>query len=291
MEPTERMLIEGSVHELGDGFSVRRLLPHAQRRMVGPFVFFDHMGPTSFAPGTGVDVRPHPHIGLATVTYLFEGELRHRDSLGRVQDIRPGELNWMTAGRGIVHSERTPPQLHAKGQRLHGIQTWVALPEAHAECAPTFEHHSRERLPFWEHNGVSLRLIAGSAYGRRAPQTLYSSLFDLACTAQPGSSLILPEEYAERAVYMLEGEAEFEGVSLHAGQMLVECGGAPGRLRARSAITAMVFGGAPFGKPPHVWWNFVARERARIERAKADWREGRFAPVPGEHEFIPLPER
>lgn len=291
METPQRILIEGRSHALGEGFGVRRLLPHAQRRMVGPFVFLDHIGPAIFAPGTGVDVRPHPHIGLATVTYLFEGELRHRDSLGYVQDIRPGELNWMTAGRGIVHSERTPPKPRARGQRLHGIQTWVALPEAHAECLPAFEHHPSESLPSWAQDGFSLRLIAGSAYGRIAPQKLYSPLFDLACVARAGSSLRLPAEHAERAVYVLDGEAGIEGMVLRAGQMLIECGGAPGHLHARSALTAMIFGGAPFGRPPHLWWNFVAHARARIEHARADWREGRFGTVPGEHEFIPLPER
>ncbi len=287
----QRLLIQGRLHELGEGFDVRRLLPHAQRRMVGPFVFFDHMGPAAFTPGHGIDVRPHPHIGLATVTYLFEGVLRHRDSLGCVQDIEPGDVNWMTAGRGIVHSERTPPARRAAGQRVHGVQTWVALPPAEAECAPAFAHHAVGSLPVWHEGGARLRLVAGSAYGREAGVRVPAPLFEVACRAEAGAQIALPAEHAERAVYVLEGEAELEGLAIPAGGMAVEIGGAPGRLRARGAFTAMLFGGAPYGTPPHLWWNFVASERARIEQAKADWLAGRFGTIPGEHEFIPLPER
>ena len=284
------MTLRGRLHDLGDGLQVRRLLPDARRRMVGPFAFFDHIGPAAFAPGSGLDVRPHPHIGLATVTFLFEGALRHRDSLGSVQDIVPGDVNWMTAGRGIVHSERTPPALRASGQRLEGIQTWVALPPDQAECDPAFAHHAAASLPTWQSAGASLRLVAGSAYGREAPVIVFSPLFEIACTLAAGAEVELPGEHAERAVYVLAGDADVAGMPVHAGELLVECGGAPGRLRARGAVTALLFGGAPYGPPPHMEWNFVAAERARIERAKADWRAGRFGAVPGETDGIPLPE-
>ena len=286
-----RLLITGRTHELGDGFSVRRLLPHAQRRMVGPFVFLDHMGPAVFAPGSGIDVRPHPHIGLATVTCLFEGALRHRDSLGCVQDILPGDVNWMTAGRGIVHSERTPPAQRAAGQRVHGIQTWVALPVDQAECVPAFVHHAARDLPAWTEGGARLRLIAGNAYGRRAPVQVLSPLFDVTCVAGPGAVFDLPAEHAERALYVLEGEVDLDDRTVRAGELAIELGGTPGRLRAHTTVTALLFGGAPYGTPPHLWWNFVAAERTRIEQAKRDWREGRFGSVPGETDFIPLPER
>ena len=292
MDTAERLLLSGHVHDLGDGFMVRRLLPHAQRRMVGPFVFLDHLGPADFAPGRGLDVRPHPHIGLATVTYLFDGAIRHRDSLGCVQDIRPGDVNWMTAGRGIVHSERTPPELRAAGHRVHGIQTWVALPPRQAECAPSFRHHPAAGLPYWQQQeGMRLRLIAGSAYGREAPVAVASPLFDIACEADAGAQLVLPAEHAERAVYLLEGSAELAGLRIEAGQLAVEIGGDPGQLRALTPLKAMLFGGTPFGPPPKMWWNFVAVSRERIEQAKADWSAGRFGGVPGETDSIPLPDR
>ena len=289
--PTEtaRITLGGRLHELGDGLQVRRLLPGVRRRMVGPFVFFDHIGPAAFVPGSGLDVRPHPHIGLATVTYLFAGSLRHRDSLGSTQDIVPGDVNWMTAGRGIVHSERTPPGARASGQGLEGIQTWVALPAALAECEPVFAHHDAASLPAWQVEGADLRLVAGSAYGRQSPVAVCSPLFEIACTLAADAEVDLPGEHAERAVYVLAGEAEVAGMPVRAGELLVECGGAPGRMRARSAVTALLFGGAPYGPPPHLWWNFVAAEPSRIEQAKADWRAGRFGAVPGETEAIPLP--
>lgn len=228
MESTQRLLISGRQHDLGDGFTVRRLLPHAQRRMVGPFVFLDHLGPVDCAPGSGLDVRPHPHIGLATVTYLFAGVIRHRDSPGCVQDIEPGSVNWMTAGRGIVHSERTPPAQRASGQRMHGIQTWVALPLAEAECEPSFQHHAASALPHWQQAGMRLRLIAGSAYGRCAPVQVASGLFDLACEADAGAEWVLPAEHAERVVYVLDGVAELDDMPIQAGELAIEIGGAPG---------------------------------------------------------------
>ncbi len=285
-----RIRIGGQLHDLGGGLQVRRLLPHAQRRMVGPFVFFDHMGPALLAAGQGVDVRPHPHIGLATVTYLFAGSLRHRDSLGSVQDIRPGDVNWMTAGRGIVHSERTPPELRAQGHTLHGIQVWVALPQDEAECEPAFAHHAAAQLPTWQAEGVRARLIVGNAYGRSAPVSAQQGLFELDVMLAAGATLTLPREHAERAVYVVDGTAELDGVALSPGQMAIEIGGAPGTLRAHTACQLLLLGGAPYGTPPHLWWNFVAATRARIETAKRDWREGRFGSVPGDDAFIPLPD-
>ncbi|GAP65469.1 pirin-related protein [Mizugakiibacter sediminis] len=285
------ILIEGRERDLGDGFTVRRLLPHMRARLVGPFIFFDHMGPARLAPGQGLDVRPHPHIGLATVTFLFEGAMRHRDSLGCAQDIVPGDVNWMTAGRGIVHSERTPPDARAAGGSLHGIQTWVALPRAHEEDAPEFHHHDASTLPEVTRAGVRLRLIAGEAYGERAPVRVFSPMFYLGGEMDADAALDLPAGHAERGVYVVDGEVEMGARTLAAMQMGVQLGGVPLRLRARRPSRVMLFGGAPFGEPRFIWWNFVSSSRERIEAAKADWKEGRFDPVPGEHEFIPLPER
>ncbi|MCE5233023.1 MAG: pirin family protein [Mizugakiibacter sp.] len=289
--PSQPILIEGRLHDLGDGFMVRRLLPHMRARLVGPFVFFDHMGPARLAPGQGMDVRPHPHIGLATVTFLFEGVVRHRDSLGCVQDILPGDVNWMTAGRGIVHSERTPPQARAAGSALHGIQTWVALPREDEEIEPEFHHHAAATLPGVERAGVRLHLIAGEAYGERAPVRVFAPMFYLGGELDAEATLDLPAEHAERGVYVVDGEVEMGARPLAAAQMGVQFGGAPLRLRARRPSRLMLFGGAPLGEDRFIWWNFVSSSRERIERAKADWSGGRFAPVPGEHEFIPLPER
>lgn len=274
--------------DLGD-FSVRRLLPGHPRRMVGPFIFFDHMGPSGFAPGGGIDVRPHPHIGLATVTYLYEGALDHRDSLGVVQRIEPGDVNWMTAGAGIVHSERTPADLRAGGSRIHGIQTWLALPLAHEGVTPAFEHHSRATLPLFEAPGVLLRLIAGTGFGLRSPVTTFSPMVYAAVEMATGATLELPAEHAERAVYAAQGDVTLEAEPLPEAHMaLLE----PGRLvsiQARSPARLMLLGGEPVGER-HIWWNFVASDRVLIETAKRRWREGGFPSVPGETEFIPLPD-
>jgi hypothetical protein len=291
MDHTPR-LIDGRRHDLGDGFTVRRLLPALLARHVGPFVFFDHMGPADFSPGKGMDVRPHPHIGLATVTWLFEGSIRHRDSLGSLADIRPGEVNWMTAGRGIVHSERTPPEARRDGQRLHGLQLWVALPREDAEVAPEFHHHGAHELPRIERDGAELLLVAGTAYGERSPVKVFAPTFLIEANLADGAALEWPEEHTERGVFVVDGEVDWGGVAVSAGRMAVQAGRRGAPLRSRGPSRLMLFGGAPLDGERHLWWNFVASSRERIERGKADWSAGRFGVVPGdEEEFIPLPER
>ena len=282
-------IIVPRVRDIG-GFEVRRVLPSVRRRMVGPFIFFDHFGPVEFAAGRGIDVRPHPHIGLATVTYLFEGEIVHRDSLGTVQPIRPGEVNWMTAGRGIAHSERTDPELRARGSRLAGIQSWVALPKASEEMEPAFAHHGGEALPVVEGEGKRVRLIAGSLYGARSPVRVLSDLFyaDVALDAE--ARLDLPTEYEERGAHLVEGAIEIGGETFEAGRLLVFRPGDAITIGAVSPARMLLLGGAPMGGPRHIWWNFVSSSKERIEQAKADWKAGRFAPVPGDPDFIPLPE-
>ncbi len=282
-------VIEGRPRDLG-GFSVRRLLPSPRRQMVGPFIFFDEMGPADFPPGRGIDVRPHPHIGLATVTYLFEGEILHRDSLGTVQPIRPGDVNWMTAGRGIAHSERTGPETRAAGHRLFGIQAWVALPRDAEETAPAFAHHACADLPVISGNGWEARLIAGHLAGARSPlatmwETLYADVM-----LQAGGHFVVPDAYAERAVYPVSGDIRLDGRSLVTGELVVLRPGAQPVLSAASAGRLMLLGGATMDGPRRVWWNFVSSRPERIEQAKVDWREGRFAKVPNDDEFIPLPE-
>ena len=283
------MIIEPRSRDLG-GFEVRRILPYAKRRLVGPFVFYDHLGPAVFATGKGIDVRPHPHIGLATVTYLFEGELMHRDSLGFAQQIRPGDVNWMTAGRGIVHSERSSPEAREGELILHAIQSWVALPQSHEETEPSFHHHPEASLPALEIDGVALRLIAGAAYGETSPVRTFSPMFYLAAEMPAGTALTLPAEYEERAVHVAEGAVSVAGQDLGVGRMAVFAAGAAVTLQAEEASRVMLLGGAAIDGPRHIWWNFVSSRPERIEQAKADWREGRFAAVPGESEFIPLPE-
>jgi redox-sensitive bicupin YhaK (pirin superfamily) len=273
------------------GFAVRRVLPAWPTQMVGPFIFFDHMGPAALPPGEGLDVRPHPHIGLATVTYLFEGEILHRDSVGSVQPIRPGDVNWMTAGRGIVHSERTPRPLRDAGARLHGIQTWVALPRAHEETAPAFAHHAAATLPVVERPGARVRVIAGTALGVRSPVEVFTPTLYAAAALAPGARLALPPEHEERAVYLVDGAATVAGTALEPGAMALLAAGAAVEIRADASSTVMLVGGAKMDGARFIWWNFVSSSRARIERAKADWREARFAAVPGETERIPLPER
>jgi redox-sensitive bicupin YhaK (pirin superfamily) len=285
---TIAMTIEGRRRDLG-GFSVSRVLPSPKLRHLGPFVFFDHMGPADFAPGTGVDVRPHPHIGLATVTYLFEGGLTHRDSLGTVIDIAPGAVNWMTAGRGIVHSERSPAALRAAGHRLHGIQSWLALPVAHAETAPAFVHHPADTLPSITLDNARRTLIAGTAFGAVSPVATLAPMFYMDVDAQPGAKVYLPHEHEERAIYVVEGAIDLQGERCEAGSMQIV---APGELfwTAITRARVMMLGGAPLDGPRIIDWNFVSHDPERIQRARDDWRHGRFDMVPGETEFIPLPE-
>jgi redox-sensitive bicupin YhaK (pirin superfamily) len=272
------------------GFEVRRVLPSAGRRSVGPFVFFDQMGPAELAPGAGIDVRPHPHIGLATVTYLFAGSIVHRDSLGSVQAIEPGAVNWMTAGRGIVHSERSDSELRRRRQRLYGIQIWVALPKPHEEAAPDFTHYPAQALPVIEGEGKTVRVIAGSSFGKVSPVKTLSQLFYVDVVCQPGASLALESEHQERAIYLLEGNVEIAGQTFEPGRLLVFSPGDEITVKAASAARMLLFGGASLDGPRHLWWNFVSSSTERIEQAKADWKNGRFAPVPGDVEFIPLPE-
>jgi redox-sensitive bicupin YhaK (pirin superfamily) len=283
-------LIEGRPRDLG-GFSVRRVLPAVGQQTVGPFIFFDHMGPAAFAPGQGVDVRPHPHIGLATVTYLFEGEFMHRDSLGTVQRIRPGDVNWMVAGRGIVHSERTPAEARQadEGARLHGIQTWVALPRSHEETAPSFEHHASASLPEIHMPGAVLRLIAGRAFGQQAPAAVFSPMFYLDAALKSGAAVSLPDEYAERAVYVAEGPVEVAGQRCEVGRMALLDAGGSITVRALAKARVLLLGGDRLDGARHIWWNFVSSSPERIEQAKRDWRDRRFDAVPGDDERIPLP--
>jgi redox-sensitive bicupin YhaK (pirin superfamily) len=282
-------VIDPRIHDLG-GFNVARVLPHRLARHVGPFVFFDHMGPARFAAGQGIDVRPHPHIGLATVTYLFDGAIEHRDSLGSVQTIRPGDVNWMTAGRGIAHSERTPAVERAAGHAVHGIQTWVALPLQAEAAAPSFHHHPARELPEIDLPGVRLRLLAGNAFGERSPVVTFSPMFYLAAEFSPGSAIALPPEHAERAVYSTDASVMIAGVEVPAGHLAVLPSAENVEIRANAATRALLLGGAPPDGERHLWWNFVASSRERIERAKTEWKSGQFAKIPGETEFIPLPE-
>jgi len=273
------------------GFEVRRLLPGHPHKMVGPFIFFDHMGPAQLAPGAGVDVRPHPHIGLATVTYLFEGAFMHRDSLGTVQRIEPGAVNWMTAGHGIVHSERSPDDMRPAGPRLHGIQTWVALPKEHERTDPTFSHHPRSTIPLITLPGVYMHLIAGTAFGRTAPTPTYSPMFYLAVEMEPGAMLELPLEHEERGVYIVSGDVEVAGSALPVRHLAVAPPSVAVRICAHSAARLMLIGGAPMDSDRHIWWNFVASSPELMDEAAQRWASGGFPPVPGDPEFIPLPER
>ncbi|PSL22090.1 pirin family protein [Shimia abyssi] len=281
--------------DIGD-FEVRRALPAPRRQMVGPFIFFDQMGPVEFLTGKGIDVRPHPHIGLGTVTYLYSGEFEHRDSLGTHQMIYPGEVNWMVAGNGVTHSERTSAETRQNPSSLFGIQTWIALPEEHEEDAARFEHHDKAALPFLEGEGKEVRLILGNAWGARAPATVLSETFYADVTLQAGAKLPMPDNHEDRGLYVSQGAIEVAGDRFEAGRMMV--------FRPGDAITVkagpegarlMALGGATLNGPRHIWWNFVAASREKIEAAKhawaaGDWSEGRFSLPPGDDaEFIPLP--
>jgi redox-sensitive bicupin YhaK (pirin superfamily) len=272
------------------GFEVRRALPSASRQMVGPFIFFDQMGPAEFLLGQGMDVRPHPHIGLATVTYLIDGEIIHRDSLGTLQAIRPGEVNWMTAGRGIAHSERTAPEARKGGAKLFGIQTWIALPKHAEETAPAFAHHEIGDLPMVEDHGTTVRLVLGSLYGRTSPVRTFTEMFYADATLAAGARLPLDPSHEERAIYVVGGEIEVAGDRFGEAQLLVFRPGDRITIAAVTPARLILLGGQPMDGPRHIWWNFVSSSKERIDQAKADWQSGRFTPVPDETEFIPLPE-
>jgi redox-sensitive bicupin YhaK (pirin superfamily) len=286
MQP--ELVIEARPRDVG-GFFVRRVLPSAQRKLVGPFIFYDHLCRVDFAPGQGLDVRPHPHIALATVTYLFEGSFLHRDSLGYVQAIRPGDVNWMIAGRGIAHSERTPPELRQSGGPLHGIQCWVALPQEHEELEPSFSHHPASTIPRLSRPGVELSVVAGTAYGETSPVRVLSPTLYVHAYVSPGASFEVDEQHAQRAVYVASGRVRLGDVEHGEGTLLILQPG-PVELGSSEGARLMLLGGAPLDGDRHIYWNFVSSSLARIEQAKQDWREGRFGKVVGdEQEFIPLP--
>lgn len=281
-------VIDSHQRDLG-GFVVRRVLPSAERQMVGPFIFFDHLGPTQFAPGYGIDVRPHPHIALATVTYLFAGSLEHRDSLGSVREIRAGDVNWMSAGCGIAHSERTPQAARAAGDLVHGIQSWVALPDDQEDGSPTFVHYPAAVLPRHGADGVDLTIIAGDAFGLSSPVvTLWPTLY-VHAQFMRGATLDVHPDHGERALYVVQGEIAVGEIRLAAGQLALLEPGAVATLRALGDARVMLLGGDQFQTPRYIWWNFVASSEERIERAKERWQRQEFPAVPGETEFIPLP--
>ena len=283
-------MIVPRTRDLGDGFQVRRALPHGKRQMVGPFIFFDHFGPVQFVAGKGMDVRPHPHIGLATVTYLFDGSIMHRDSEGNIQEIQPGAMNLMTAGRGISHSERTPDVQRRDGQSMLGLQSWIALPAGKEEIAPSFQHYSAARLPTAGDTGFTARVIAGRAFGVASPVEMVSPWFYAEVSAQAGTTVPLDPDHEERAIYLVDGEVEIAG-DRHAGpSLLIFRPGDAISVRAITPVRMMFLGGDALEGPRHLWWNFVSSSKERIEQAKEDWKSGRFAGVPDEHEFIPLPD-
>jgi redox-sensitive bicupin YhaK (pirin superfamily) len=283
------LTIEARVRSLGE-LDVRRVLPAAQRRMVGPFVFFDHMGPATFPPGEGIAVRPHPHIGLATITYLFEGEIMHRDSLGYAQLIRSGAVNLMTAGRGIVHSERASERDLPITSSLHGIQSWMALPLEFEEMEPSFIHYPADDLPMLEHSGCTMRVIMGGAFGAESPVATYSPTLYFEARMPHGTSFVLPAGAKERAAYVVSGVVRIDGREHRDGVLAVAREGATPSIAAIEDSRVMVIGGEPLGVR-HIWWNYVSSSKERIERAKRDWVEGRIGKVPGDDEFIPLPDR
>jgi redox-sensitive bicupin YhaK (pirin superfamily) len=292
LPPEIATVIVPRAHDVG-GFEVHRALPAKEKQMIGPFIFFDQMGPGEFLTGTGLDVRPHPHIGLATVTYLFDGSILHRDSLGTQLAIVPGDVNWMTAGSGIAHSERTDTSLRTSPNSLFGIQSWAALPKTMEETPPDFAHHAADSLPFLEDQGVRLRLIAGDGWGIRSPVQTHWPLFYADATLTPNATLPLPDQHEERGAYIVQGSVDVAGVRFEAGRMLLFRSG------DRFALTAgpggarlLMLGGAVMDGPRHIFWNFVSSSKDRIEQAKADWKARRFGVVAGdEKEFIPLPER
>jgi len=284
------LVIVPRARDLG-GFQVRRALPHGKRQMVGPFIFFDQMGPVQLVGGQGMDVRPHPHIGLATVTYLFDGRITHRDSEGNALDIVPGEMNLMTAGRGIAHSERTPADMRKTGGGMYGIQSWIALPATHEEIAPSFQHFSASDLPLIEDKGVSARVIAGTAFGSTSPVGMVSDWLYVEVLLEAGAQAPLDPDTEERAIYVVEGEVDIAGDVFEGPRLLIFRPGDRITVKAKTKARMMFLGGAALEGPRYIWWNFVSSRKERIETAKEDWKSGRFAPVPGETEFIPLPDK
>lgn len=282
--------LPGHEKDLGGGLRVRRLLPSVERRTVGPFVFLDHFGPLDFQPGMNTDVRPHPHIGLATVTFLFEGAMLHRDSLGSVQRIEPGAINWMSAGRGIVHSERTPPDLRAVTHRIHGLQLWVGLPQSWEDSDPTFAHTDAAQLAAFDDQGAQVRLLVGEAYGRRSPVNASSPTVFMAVTLRAGTPFIVPPLATELAVYPISGDVSLDGAPLAARTLGVLDQGKGCQLQAQQECTAVIIGGEPLDGARFLLWNFVSSSKERLQRAAADWRAQRMGSVPGETEFIPLPD-
>jgi len=290
MNASVDLIIEPHVRDLGD-FEVRRVLPYAKRRAVGPFVFFDHMGPVVFGPGKGINVRPHPHIGLATVTYLFDGAILHRDSLGTELSIEPGAVNWMVAGSGIVHSERTSTEDLARDVPMEGIQAWIGLPVADEETDPSFAHFTADDLPMFDRDGVQYRLIAGNAFGQETPVRIFSPMFYLHGEAPAGTKVDAPDNHEERAVYVVSGALLVDGETIGTGKMVVFTACATPDITATADTRFMQLGGAPLDGKRTIWWNFVSSDTDRIDAAKAHWKAGGFEIVPGDaDEFIPLPE-
>jgi redox-sensitive bicupin YhaK (pirin superfamily) len=283
------LVIVPRARDLG-GFEVRRALPHARRQMVGPFIFFDQFGPVQFVAGQGMDVRPHPHIGLATVTYLFDGRVMHRDSEGNIQEIMPGAMNLMTAGRGIAHSERTPDVARMTGQSMLGLQSWIALPSDREEIEASFQHFDAAILPVVEDGGLRARIVAGSAFGASAPVGMLSDWFYVEVALDPGVAAPLDADHEERAIYLVDGEIDIAGDRFEGPRLLIFRPGDRIMVRATRRSRMMFLGGTGMEGPRYIWWNFVSSRKERIEQAKEDWRTGRFSPVPGETEFIPLPE-
>jgi redox-sensitive bicupin YhaK (pirin superfamily) len=284
------LVIVPRTRDLGDGFEVRRALPHGKRQMVGPFIFFDHFGPVQFMAGNGMDVRPHPHIGLATVTYLFDGSIMHRDSEGNIQEIQPGAMNLMTAGRGIAHSERTPEVPRKNGQKMLGLQSWIALPAGSEEIAPSFQHYAAGDLPTITERGFTARIIAGRSFGVSSPVAMVSPWFYTEVSAEGDVSVPLDPDHEERAIYLVDGEIDIAGDRFEGPRLLIFRPGDRITVRTLRPTRMMFLGGDALEGPRHIWWNFVSSSKERIEQAKEDWKRGRFAHVPNETEFIPLPE-
>jgi len=284
------LLIHSREKDLG-GFTVKRILPYEKRRMVGPFIFLDHMGPAAFGANEGIDVRPHPHIGIATVTYLFEGEIFHRDTIGSQQLITPGAVNWMTAGRGIAHSERTAEPEKSRPHRAHGLQSWIALPKEAEEIAPEFHHHTAEALPEFTLGGATLKLISGSAYGYEAPVKIYSPMFYAEVKLDTGNTLTLPQEYRERALYLVSGSVRIGSEVITPLTLPVFNAGETITVEALMPSHFMLLGGEPFAEPRYIDWNFVSSSKDRLLQAREDWQAQRFGKIPGDDtEFIPLPK-